>query len=96
MPESSDGPQAEGGRVRPVHILHPLKLRYFTTSELLRLFHFTPPFAVRKCLQIRDPYRTFVWLSGMSEKSKYRLLGNSVNVEVVRRLLNYLFEGDFR
>ena len=34
----------------------------------------------------------FIWPGDVTLKSKYRLLGNSVNVEVVRRLLNYLFE----
>ncbi|KAL4065771.1 S-adenosyl-L-methionine-dependent methyltransferase [Scleroderma yunnanense] len=68
-----------------VRILDCLDLRYFTPTELLRLFHFVDP----------DHSFDFVWPPGVSLKSKYRLIGNSVNVEVVRRLLNYLFnEGD--
>ncbi|KAL5534720.1 hypothetical protein ACEPAG_1184 [Sanghuangporus baumii] len=72
-------------------ILSPLRLRYFSPSELLRLFHFEPP-------TIPDgngsKVANFLWPDDVTLKSKYRLLGNSVNVEVVRRLVNYLFEND--
>ncbi|KAG6814401.1 hypothetical protein H0H92_007404 [Tricholoma furcatifolium] len=57
-----------------VEILRPLQLRYFSSSELLRLFDFTPPHSSA----------TFLWPSGISTKSKYRLIGNSVNVHVPR------------
>lgn len=33
----------------------------------------------------------FVWPEGISAKSKYRLIGNSVNVLVVSRLIDFLF-----
>lgn len=82
--------------MRPVTILYPLELRYFSSDELLRLFHFTPP----GNLPFADGTQTqalqsFIWPVSVSEKAKYRLIGNSVNVEVVRRLINYLFLGDF-
>lgn len=35
--------------------------------------------------------RTFVWPEGVSAKSKYRLIGNSVNVVVVSHLIDFLF-----
>ncbi|KIJ59807.1 hypothetical protein HYDPIDRAFT_140114 [Hydnomerulius pinastri MD-312] len=76
------------GDEEAVRILDPLGLRYFTPTELLRLFHFMEPFEP-------TPDFDFVWPPGVSLKSKYRLIGNSVNVEVVRRLIGYLFaEGD--
>ncbi|KLO06314.1 S-adenosyl-L-methionine-dependent methyltransferase [Schizopora paradoxa] len=75
----------------PVAILHPLGLRYFSPSELLRLFNFTHP---PDSSEVEGGLRVFNWPKDVSEKSKYRLLGNSVNVEVVRQLLEYLFESD--
>lgn len=33
----------------------------------------------------------FVWPKGISAKSKYRLIGNSVNVLVVSHLIDFLF-----
>lgn len=66
-----------------VRMLDRLGLRYFTPSELLRLFHFVDPFEP-------DHSFDFVWPPSVSLKSKYRLIGNSVNVEVVRRLIDYL------
>ncbi|KAN0101047.1 S-adenosyl-L-methionine-dependent methyltransferase [Tylopilus felleus] len=65
-----------------VRILDPLRLRYFTPAELLRILHFT---------NINTPSASFIWPPSVSTKSKYRLIGNSVNVEVVRRLIVYLF-----
>lgn len=56
-------------------MLDCLDLRYFTPSELLRLFHFMD------ALESTPPFH-FVWPLGVSLKSKYRLIGNSVNVEV--------------
>ena len=76
-----------------VSVLRPLGLRYFSPSELLRIFHFESIRPQEGMVMFDIP--EFVWSSGVSTKSKYRLLGNSVNVEVVRRLINYLFEGDF-
>ncbi|KIK16252.1 hypothetical protein PISMIDRAFT_686491 [Pisolithus microcarpus 441] len=70
------------GDEQAVRLLDCLRLRYFTLSELLRLFHITDPFT-------DTPY-DFIWPPGVSLKSKYRLIGNSVNVEVIRRLINYL------
>ncbi|KIK91541.1 hypothetical protein PAXRUDRAFT_830754 [Paxillus rubicundulus Ve08.2h10] len=60
-----------------VHILDSIGLRYFTPTELLRLFHFMDPYEPITWLD-------FVWPPGVSLKSKYRLIGNSVNVEVSR------------
>ncbi|KAK7041450.1 hypothetical protein VNI00_009316 [Paramarasmius palmivorus] len=63
-----------------VRILHPLKLRYFTPSELLRLFAF----------EERSSSFRLSWPPDVSTKSKYRLIGNSVNVRVVRELVELL------
>ncbi|KAF9229821.1 S-adenosyl-L-methionine-dependent methyltransferase [Gyrodon lividus] len=71
------------GDENAVRILDCLGLRYFTPTELIRLFHFTDP-----CEP--TPLFDFVWPPGVSLKSRYRLIGNSVNVEVVRRLIIYL------
>lgn len=62
-----------------IQILHPLRLRYFTPSELLRIFAFDEP--------------NFVWPATVSTKTKYRLIGNSVNVRVVQALVTYLLDG---
>jgi len=69
-----------------VRILDPLLLRYFTPTELLRIFHFS---------DTDTSSVTLTWPPGVSTKSKYRLIGNSVNVEVVRRLIVYLFADIF-
>ena len=71
------------GNINSVEILRPLALRYFSPSELLRIFAFNPPGLVQDS--------TFVWPEGISNKSKYRLIGNSVNVKVVQELIEYLF-----
>lgn len=70
------------GDEQAVRLLDCLRLRYFTPPELLRLFHIADPFT-------DTPY-DFIWPPDVSLKSKYRLIGNSVNVEVIRRLINYL------
>ncbi|KAF4605626.1 hypothetical protein EYR40_004413 [Pleurotus pulmonarius] len=62
-------------------ILRPLGLRYFSPTELLRLFYFLRP-------RSQDE---FVWPEGLSAKSKYRLIGNSVNVLVVTKLIDFLY-----
>lgn len=66
-----------------VRTLDILRLRYFSPEELLRLFAFTP---------LQDSSPTFVWPNSISRKTKYRLIGNSVNVKVVQELIGYLFE----
>ncbi|KAK0506399.1 S-adenosyl-L-methionine-dependent methyltransferase [Armillaria luteobubalina] len=48
-------------------ILRPLRLRYFTPNELLRIFDFDSS--------------SFQWPDNVSRKTKYRLIGNSVNVK---------------
>ena len=87
-----------------IEILRPLRLRYFSPSELLRLFHFIPivhnehpgtstsklPESTWHCA---TGLGDFVWPEGISNKTKYRLLGNSVNVEVVRKLIDFLLDG---
>ncbi|KAF5316231.1 hypothetical protein D9619_006256 [Psilocybe cf. subviscida] len=67
-----------------VKLLHPLKLRYFSPPELLRIFAFDP---------IEDPTKTgaLAWPKTTSRKSKYKFIGNSINVEVVQKLIRYLF-----
>jgi tRNA (cytosine38-C5)-methyltransferase len=66
-----------------VRILDPLRLRYFTPDELLRLFCF-----------VDEEHPSFEWPKSITLKTKYRLLGNSVNVTVVTALLNYLFSSE--
>ena len=72
------------GNTYSVEILRPLVLRYFSPSELLRIFAFDPP-------GILAQDSTFIWPEGISTKSKYRLIGNSINVRVVQELIEYLF-----
>ncbi|KAJ6498037.1 S-adenosyl-L-methionine-dependent methyltransferase [Mycena vitilis] len=72
--------------IDPVCALDVLRLRYFSPQELLRLFAFNP---VRDSFGSKDP---FIWPEGISRKTKYRLIGNSVNVKVVQELIRYLFE----
>ncbi|KAF8151998.1 S-adenosyl-L-methionine-dependent methyltransferase [Mycena galopus ATCC 62051] len=69
----------------PVRTLDILRLRYFSPTELLRLFSFTP---------LHDPpgEHIFIWPQNITRKTKYRLIGNSVNVKVVQELIGYLFE----
>lgn len=58
--------------------LHQLKLRYFSPEELLRLFS----------ISTRD--RKLVWPNFITQKTKYRLIGNSINVAVVCRVIEFL------
>ena len=58
--------------------LSMLKLRYFTPKEIANLQGFPPEFGF--------PEKTTV-------KQRYRLLGNSLNVHVVAKLLTVLCEG---
>ncbi|EPX72218.1 DNA methyltransferase [Schizosaccharomyces octosporus yFS286] len=53
-----------------------LRLRYFTAREIARIMGFPDSFQWKEL--------------GISEKTMYRLLGNSINVNVVSRLLTYL------
>jgi tRNA (cytosine38-C5)-methyltransferase len=69
----------DAGDPGAVRILDPLRLRYFSPEELLRLFCFTDA-----------EHPDFIWPPSITTKTKYRLLGNSVNVLVVTRLLEYL------
>ncbi|KAI0693653.1 S-adenosyl-L-methionine-dependent methyltransferase [Cytidiella melzeri] len=71
-----------------VRILDPLRLRYFSPNELLRLFSFlTNP----SSCATRSP-ASFTWPANVSNKTRYKLVGNSVNVTVVSKLLLYLFQ----
>ncbi|EAU93300.2 DNA methyltransferase ZMET4 [Coprinopsis cinerea okayama7 len=69
------------GNADAVKILYPLRLRYFSPSELLRIFAFEGK---------GGDGQGFVWPTGVSTKSKYKLIGNSVNVRVVEELIRYL------
>ncbi|KAF8687104.1 hypothetical protein AX14_003701, partial [Amanita brunnescens Koide BX004] len=71
----------KAGDANAVRMLHPLRLRYFTPAELLRLFDFEEP----------GSNQQFQWPATATLKAKYRLIGNSVNIRVVTELLNYLF-----
>lgn len=72
-------------RPQDLEILRPLRLRYFSPEELLRLFCFTFPGK-------HNTEEEFIWPESVSDKTKYRLIGNSVNVRVVQELIEYLFE----
>jgi len=76
---------------KDINILAPLKIRYFTPEELLRIFHFNPPPSAQKEGSFQ---KEFIWPPAISLKTRYKLIGNSVNVEVVRVLLDYLFRED--
>jgi tRNA (cytosine38-C5)-methyltransferase len=73
------------GDTMALRILHPLQLRYFTPTELLRLFCFEP-------LDRATPEKSFRWPNDVTTKTKYRLIGNSVNVKVMSELVNFLFQ----
>jgi hypothetical protein len=68
-----------------VEILHPLRLRYFSSGELLRLF----------CFEDVGSNSSFRWTDGLSMKTKYRLIGNSVNVLVVTTLIECLCQNGY-
>ncbi|EIM91925.1 S-adenosyl-L-methionine-dependent methyltransferase [Stereum hirsutum FP-91666 SS1] len=78
-----------GERSNGVEVLNPLQLRYFSPSELLRLFCFER--VANDTEEKTEEEKGFVWPEGISTKSKYRLIGNSVNVLVVSRLIDFLF-----
>lgn len=80
--------QVEGDE-NAVCILHPLRLRYFSPTELLRLFNFD---SRGRDEPLWNSENGFVWPSSVSTKAKYRLIGNSVNVQVVTALIDFLFE----
>ncbi len=75
--------------------LEPLKLRYFSPSELLRIFAFdtTRGESVSRLMDPAAGTETgqLTWPDTVSLKSKYKLIGNSVNVHVVQQLIEYLF-----
>ena len=68
-----------------MEILHPLRLRYFSPEELLRLF----------CFEDLGGDGSFRWPDGLSMKTKYRLIGNSVNVLVVTTLIECLCQSGY-
>nr|XP_054757210.1 tRNA (cytosine(38)-C(5))-methyltransferase-like [Lytechinus pictus] len=55
--------------------LTALRLRYFTPREVANLHHFPQDFGFPECA---------------TKKQRYRLLGNSLNVTLVARLINYM------
>ncbi len=89
MPSHSGDPAA-------TRTLEPLKLRYFSPSELLRIFAFDTT-RVESVSRLMDPSAPGLkransqWPDTVSLKSKYKLIGNSVNVHVVQQLIEYLF-----
>jgi tRNA (cytosine38-C5)-methyltransferase len=52
-------------------------IRFFTPNEILKFLCFSD---------------NFIFPKNLSEKSKYKLLGNSINVKVVNILMHYLFD----
>jgi tRNA (cytosine38-C5)-methyltransferase len=79
------------GDAEAERILDHLQLRYFSPSELLRLFYFDASLEDSHIshLQLEQP---FLWPGDISTKTKYRLIGNSVNVKVVTALIDFLFD----
>ncbi|GJJ08957.1 hypothetical protein Clacol_003177 [Clathrus columnatus] len=88
----------------PLELLLSLHLRYFTPTELLRLFCFNlPPNRVLSTggpaammssyeaylSSSRSSTRDFTFPDTTSLKTRYRLIGNSVNVYVVSKTTNY-------
>lgn len=73
------------GDPNAVRILDELRLRYFSPDELLGLFNFT------MSTTAIESGKPFVWPQNISTKTRYKLIGNSVNVFVVSQLINYLF-----
>lgn len=63
---------------KTLELLKSLQLRYFTPSEVARLMCF--------------PEKEFSFPEKVSYKSRYRLLGNSINVLVVSELIKLLFD----
>lgn len=63
---------------KSVELLKSLQLRYFTPTEVSKLMCF--------------PEKEFSFPEKISNKSRYRLLGNSINVLVVSELIKLLFE----
>ncbi|OSX68081.1 hypothetical protein POSPLADRAFT_1043232 [Postia placenta MAD-698-R-SB12] len=80
------------GEKDAVRILAPLRLRYFSPTELLRLFCFLPLVTASPVADASINHEDFGWPTDLSVKTQYRLIGNSVNVRVVTELINYLFE----
>ncbi|KAH8101609.1 S-adenosyl-L-methionine-dependent methyltransferase [Cristinia sonorae] len=76
-----------------VKILQPLALRYFSPTELLRIFGFNSPRGDGPASWPADSEAEYRWPDGISLKTRYKLIGNSVNVLVVTRLIDYLFLG---
>ncbi|KIM81686.1 hypothetical protein PILCRDRAFT_71546 [Piloderma croceum F 1598] len=81
--------QALDVRLYAERILDHLQLRYFSPSELLRLFYFDASSEDSHISCLQQP---FLWPGDISTKTKYRLIGNSVNVKVVTALIDFLFE----
>lgn len=77
------------GEPDAVRVLDPLRLRYFSPTELLRLFQFDDPSDLPSA-SVHKPV-SFIWPDDISKKAKYKLIGNSVNVKVVTSLIVYLF-----
>jgi tRNA (cytosine38-C5)-methyltransferase len=67
-------------------VLRELRLRYFTPTELTRIFYLRPCGPGGKDVSNTD----FLWPPTLSDKAKYRLIGNSVNVAVVAALIRHL------
>ncbi|KAJ6569515.1 S-adenosyl-L-methionine-dependent methyltransferase [Mycena capillaripes] len=82
----SQSSSVPGDATDAVRTLDVLRLRYFSPEELLRLFTFTP------LHDSSSDEHSFIWPEGISRKTKYRLIGNSVNVKVVQELIAYLFQ----
>lgn len=60
----------------PAKLLKPLQLRFFTPKEVARLMSFP---------------ESFSFPPDVTNKQRYRLLGNSINVAVVAELIKLLF-----
>ncbi|THH26585.1 hypothetical protein EUX98_g7603 [Antrodiella citrinella] len=63
-----------------VRILDPLRLRHFSPNELLRVFAFNDHERDKEDKDKKT--REYKWPGGVSVKTRYKLVGNSVNVLV--------------
>ena len=76
--ETISQPKVASGIERGADLL-PYKLRYFTPEEIKRLHGFP--------MDMGFP-------DGMTDKAKYRLLGNSLNCVVLSHVMQYLFDSE--
>ncbi|XP_063705998.1 tRNA (cytosine(38)-C(5))-methyltransferase [Culicoides brevitarsis] len=75
--EKPEDPEQKRTKIDPLPLLKPLKLRFFTPREVANLMSF--------------PSDKFSFPDTVTNKQRYRLLGNSVNIKVVSHMIKCLF-----